>query len=96
MAVTEWKDSIVFLHSVEDGGGKPLLWCAGGAAGGHAKAGARARQAGLAQLENGAGPHGPLTLPTDMPLFCAPAKHMAEDAAPHPVLENSPRSIPIA
>ncbi len=31
---------------------------------------------------------GPLTLPTDMPLFCAPAEPEAEEAAPHPVLEK--------
>jgi DNA mismatch repair protein MutS len=90
MAVTEWKDTIVFLHSVEAGAAnrsygvqvaklagvpKPVL--------------ARAKQI-LAQLESGAGPHGPLTLPTDMPLFSAPA-HAADDAledAPHPVLEK--------
>jgi DNA mismatch repair protein MutS len=48
---------------------------------------ARARQV-LAQLENGAGPHGPLTLPTDMPLFSAPVKAAAGDAEPHPVLEK--------
>jgi DNA mismatch repair protein MutS len=88
MAVTEWKDSIVFLHAVEAGAAhrsygvqvaklagvpRPVL--------------ARARQV-LAQLENGAGPHGPLTLPTDMPLFSVPVKSAAEDAAPHPVLEK--------
>jgi DNA mismatch repair protein MutS len=88
MAVTEWKDSIVFLHAVEAGAAhrsygvqaaklagvpKPVL--------------ARARQV-LAQLENGAGPHGPLTLPTDMPLFSAPVKATAEAAEPHPVLEK--------
>jgi DNA mismatch repair protein MutS len=88
MAVTEWKDSIVFLHAVEAGAAhrsygvqaaklagvpKPVL--------------ARARQV-LAQLENGAGPHGPLTLPTDMPLFSAPVKAAAEDVEPHPVLEK--------
>ncbi len=88
MAVTEWKDSIVFLHAVEPGAAhrsygvqaarlagvpKPVL--------------ARAKQV-LAQLENGAGPHGPLTLPTDMPLFSAPAQNATEDAAPHPVLEK--------
>ncbi len=88
MAVTEWKDSIVFLHAVEPGAAhrsygvqaarlagvpKPVL--------------ARAKQV-LAQLENGAGPHGPLTLPTDMPLFSAPAQSATEDAAPHPVLEK--------
>ncbi|MGO9982598.1 MAG: DNA mismatch repair protein MutS [Rhodomicrobium sp.] len=88
MAVTEWKDTIVFLHAVEAGAAhrsygvqaarlagvpKPVL--------------ARAKQV-LAQLENGAGPHGPLTLPTDMPLFSAPVKHETGDAAPHPVLEK--------
>jgi DNA mismatch repair protein MutS len=87
MAVTEWKDTIVFLHAVEAGAAhrsygvqaarlagvpKPVL--------------ARARQV-LAQLENGQGPHGPLTLPTDMPLFSAPAQSAGE-AAPHPVLEK--------
>ncbi|MGO9172025.1 MAG: DNA mismatch repair protein MutS [Rhodomicrobium sp.] len=87
MAVTEWKDTIVFLHAVETGAAhrsygvqaarlagvpKPVL--------------ARARQV-LAQLENGQGPHGPLTLPTDMPLFSA-APQSGEEAAPHPVLEK--------
>jgi DNA mismatch repair protein MutS len=87
MAVTEWKDSIVFLHAVEAGAAhrsygvqaaklagvpKPVL--------------SRARQV-LALLENGAGPHGPLTLPADMPLFSAPVKATAEDAL-HPVLEK--------
>ncbi len=90
MAVTEWKDTIVFLHAVEAGAAnrsygvqvaklagvpRPVL--------------ARAKQI-LAQLESGAGPHGPLTLPTDMPLFSAPsqaAAHAPEDA-PHPVLEK--------
>ncbi len=89
MAVTEWKDTIVFLHAVEAGAAnrsygvqvaklagvpKPVL--------------ARAKQI-LAQLESGAGPHGPLTLPTDMPLFSAAqaAEHAAEDA-PHPALEK--------
>ncbi len=88
MAVTEWKDSIVFLHAVEAGPAhrsygvqaarlagvpKPVL--------------ARAKQV-LAQLENGAGPHGPLTLPTDMPLFSASQHGGLEEAAPHPVLEK--------
>ena len=90
MGVTEWKDAIVFLHAVEAGAAnrsygvqvaklagvpKPVL--------------ARAKQI-LAQLESGAGPHGPLTLPTDMPLFSAPvnaAEPELEDA-PHPVLEK--------
>ena len=90
MGVTEWKDAIVFLHAVEAGAAnrsygvqvaklagvpKPVL--------------VRAKQI-LAQLESGAGPHGPLTLPTDMPLFSAPvnaAEPELEDA-PHPVLEK--------
>ena len=90
MGVTEWKDTIVFLHAVEAGAAnrsygvqvaklagvpKPVL--------------VRAKQI-LAQLESGAGPHGPLTLPTDMPLFSAPV-HAAEpglEDAPHPVLEK--------
>ena len=80
MGVTEWKDTIVFLHAVEAGAAnrsygvqvaklagvpKPVL--------------VRAKQI-LAQLESGAGPHGPLTLPTDMPLFSAPV-HAAERGA---------------
>ena len=88
MAVTEWKDTLVFLHAVEPGAAhrsygvqaarlagvpKPVL--------------ARAKQV-LAQLENGAGPHGPLTLPTDMPLFSVPGNAACEDASPHPVLEK--------
>ncbi len=88
MSVTEWKDSIVFLHAVEAGAAhrsygvqaaklagvpKPVL--------------ARARQV-LAQLENGAGPRGPLTLPTDMPLFATSPQITAEDAALHPALEK--------
>ncbi|MFZ1109019.1 MAG: DNA mismatch repair protein MutS [Rhodomicrobium sp.] len=90
MGVTEWKDTIVFLHAVEAGPAnrsygvqvaklagvpKPVL--------------ARAKQI-LAQLESGAGPHGPLTLPTDMPLFSAPALAVehAEEKAPHPALEK--------
>jgi DNA mismatch repair protein MutS len=49
----------------------------------------RAKQI-LAQLESGAGPHGPLTLPTDMPLFSAPmqAAEPGLEDAPHPVLEK--------
>jgi DNA mismatch repair protein MutS len=90
MGVTEWKDTIVFLHVVEAGAAnrsygvqvaklagvpKPVL--------------VRAKQI-LAQLESGAGPHGPLTLPTDMPLFSAPvqAAEPALEDAPHPVLEK--------
>ncbi len=91
MAVTEWKDTIVFLHSVEAGAAhrsygvqaarlagvpKPVL--------------ARAKQI-LGQLESGAGPHGPLTLPTDMPLFSFPAQGGPEqklEDAPHPALEK--------
>jgi DNA mismatch repair protein MutS len=91
MAVTEWKDTIVFLHSVEAGAAhrsygvqaarlagvpKPVL--------------ARAKQI-LSQLESGAGPHGPLTLPTDMPLFSFPPQGGAEqklEDAPHPALEK--------
>ncbi len=90
MGVTEWKDTIVFLHAVEAGAAnrsygvqvaklagvpKPVL--------------VRAKQI-LAQLESGAGPHGPLTLPTDMPLFSAPvqAAEPGLQDAPHPVLEK--------
>ncbi len=90
MAVTEWKDTIVFLHAVEAGAAlrsygvqaaklagvpKPVL--------------ARAKQI-LAQLESGAGPHGPLTLPTDMPLFSAPmhAGEPGREDKPHPALEK--------
>jgi DNA mismatch repair protein MutS len=88
MAVAEWKDTIVFLHAVEGGAAhrsygvqaarlagvpKPVL--------------ARAKQV-LAQLESGYGPHGPLTLPTDMPLFSAPSQSAGEEAAIHPVLEK--------
>ncbi len=88
MAVTEWKDSIVFLHSVEPGAANRSYGVQAARLAGVPKPVlARANQV-LAQLENGAGPHGPLTLPTDMPLFCAPAQSPAEDAAPHPVLEK--------
>ncbi len=90
MGVTEWKDAIVFLHAVEVGAAnrsygvqvaklagvpKPVL--------------VRAKQI-LAQLESGAGPHGPLTLPIDMPLFSAPvpAAESALEDAPHPALEK--------
>jgi DNA mismatch repair protein MutS len=89
MKVAEWRDSLVFLHAVEAGAAhrsygvqaaklaglpKPVL--------------TRARQV-LAQLENGAGPHGPLTLPTDMPLFASPALASAGEAdTQHPVLEK--------
>ncbi len=89
MAVTEWKDTIVFLHAVEPGAAhrsygvqvarlagvpKPVL--------------ARAKQV-LAQLENGAGPHGPLTLPTDMPLFSLPPPQTVFEEQPlHPALEK--------
>ncbi|MBI4725558.1 MAG: DNA mismatch repair protein MutS, partial [Rhodomicrobium sp.] len=88
MAVTEWRDTIVFLHSVEAGAAhrsygvqaaklagvpKPVL--------------ARAKQV-LAQLENGAGPHGPLTLPPDMPLFSACAQKPVEESLPHPAIER--------
>ena len=88
MAVTEWKDTIVFLHAVETGPANRSYGVQAARLAGVPKPVlARAKQV-LAQLENGAGPHGPLTLPTDMPLFCAPAKHQPEDAAPHPVLEQ--------
>ena len=88
MAVTEWKDSIVFLHSVEAGPANRSYGVQAARLAGVPKPVlARAKQV-LAQLENGAGPHGPLTLPTDMPLFCAPVKLAAEDGAPHPVLEK--------
>jgi DNA mismatch repair protein MutS len=88
MAVTEWKDSIVFLHAVEAGPANRSYGVQAARLAGVPKPVlARAKQV-LAQLENGAGPHGPLTLPTDMPLFCAPAKHAATDAEPHPVLEK--------
>jgi DNA mismatch repair protein MutS len=88
MAVTEWKDTIVFLHAVEMGPANRSYGVQAARLAGVPKPVlARAKQV-LAQLENGAGPHGPLTLPTDMPLFCAPAKHQPEDAAPHPVLEK--------
>ena len=88
MAVTEWKDSIVFLHAVEAGPANRSYGVQAARLAGVPKPVlARAKQV-LAQLENGAGPHGPLTLPTDMPLFCAPVKHVAEAGAPHPVLEK--------
>ncbi|MGO9484684.1 MAG: DNA mismatch repair protein MutS [Rhodomicrobium sp.] len=88
MAVTEWKDSIVFLHAVESGPANRSYGVQAARLAGVPKPVlARAKQV-LAQLEKGAGPHGPLTLPTDMPLFCAPAKSEAEVAAPHPVLEQ--------
>ena len=78
MAVTEWKDSIVFLHAVEAGPANRSYGVQAARLAGVPKPVlARAKQV-LAQLENGAGPHGPLTLPTDMPLFCAPAKHAAD------------------
>ncbi len=88
MAVTEWKDSIVFLHSVEAGAANRSYGVQAARLAGVPKPVlARAKQV-LAQLEKGAGPHGPLTLPTDMPLFCAPVKHSLEEAAAHPVLEQ--------
>jgi len=88
MAVTEWKDTIVFLHSVEAGAANRSYGVQAARLAGVPKPVlARAKQV-LAQLEKGAGPHGPLTLPTDMPLFCAPVKHSAAEAAPHPVLEQ--------
>src|SRR5208282_4336493 len=88
MAVTEWKDSIVFLHAVEPGAANRSYGVQAARLAGVPKPVlARAKQV-LAQLENGAGPHGPLTLPTDMPLFFAPSQSPAEDAASHPVLEQ--------
>jgi DNA mismatch repair protein MutS len=88
MAVTEWKDTIVFLHAVETGPANRSYGVQAARLAGVPKPVlTRAKQV-LAQLEKGAGPHGPLTLPTDMPLFCAPAKAAHEDAAPHPVLEK--------
>jgi DNA mismatch repair protein MutS len=48
---------------------------------------ARAKQV-LAQLEKGAGPHGPLTLPTDMPLFSALLPLDKDCAEPHPALDR--------
>jgi DNA mismatch repair protein MutS len=88
MAVTEWKDSIVFLHAVEAGPAHRSYGVqAARLAGVPKQVLARAKQV-LAQLENGAGPHGPLTLPTDMPLFSAAPHHEPEEAAPHPVLEK--------
>ncbi|WKW52167.1 DNA mismatch repair protein MutS [Rhodomicrobium lacus] len=87
MAVTEWKDTIVFLHAVESGPANRSYGVqAAKLAGVPKQVVTRAKQI-LAQLEAGAGPHGPLTLPTDMPLFSAPAAHHAADA-PHPVLER--------
>ncbi len=86
MAVTEWKDTIVFLHAVEHGPANRSYGVQAARLAGVPKPVlTRAKQV-LAQLEKGAGPHGPLTLPTDMPLFCAPAK--PEEHAPHPVLEK--------
>jgi len=86
MAVTEWKDTIVFLHAVEPGAAQRSYGVQAARLAGVPKPVlARAKQV-LAQLENGAGPHGPLTLPTDMPLFCAPEKGEVEEAAPHPVI----------
>jgi DNA mismatch repair protein MutS len=89
MAVTEWKDTIVFLHTVEKGAAhrsygvqaarlagvpKPVL--------------SRAKQV-LAQLEGGAGPGGSaLTLPVDMPLFSIPPQVTEEVVPSHPVLEK--------
>ena len=80
--------SIVFLHSVEAGPANRSYGVQAARLAGVPKPVlARAKQV-LAQLENGAGPHGPLTLPTDMPLFCAPVKLAAEEGTPHPVLEK--------
>ena len=56
---------------------------------------ARAKQV-LAQLENGAGPHGPLTLPTDMPLFWRPRNMPPRTPNRIPCWRNSPRSTPTA
>ncbi len=88
MAVTEWKDTIVFLHSVEAGAAHRSYGVqAARLAGVPRPVLARAKQV-LGQLEKGQGPHGPLTLPTDMPLFTAPGQNLAEEASPHPALEK--------
>jgi DNA mismatch repair protein MutS len=90
MGVTEWKDTIVFLHAVEAGAANRSYGVqVAKLAGAPKPVVLRAKQI-LAQLESGAGPHGPLTLPTDMPLFSAPglAAEHAEEAAPHPALEK--------
>ena len=89
MAVTEWKDTLVFLHAVEAGPANRSYGVQAARLAGVPKPVlVRAKQV-LAQLENGAGPHGPLTLPTDMPLFAAPSPGAGEEtAARHPVLEQ--------
>ena len=90
MAVTEWKDTIVFLHSVEDGPANRSYGVQAAKLAGVPKPVlGRAKQI-LALLESGAGPHGPLTLPADMPLFSAPVPvaEAAPEDAPHPALEK--------
>ncbi len=87
MAVTEWKDTIVFLHSVEAGAAQRSYGVQAAKLAGVPKpVVSRAKQI-LTQLENGAGPHGPLTLPTDMPLFSALYSE-AQEPPKHPLLEK--------
>jgi DNA mismatch repair protein MutS len=86
MAVTEWKDTLVFLHAVEKGPANRSYGVqAARLAGVPRPVVARAKQV-LAQLEKGAGPHGPLALPTDMPLFSSPAS--TPESQEHPVLNK--------
>ncbi len=88
MAVTEWKDSLVFLHAVEHGPANRSYGVQAARLAGVPKPiVARAKQV-LAQLEKGAGPHGPLTLPTDMPLFSALLPLDKDCAEPHPALDR--------
>ncbi|MGA7328056.1 MAG: DNA mismatch repair protein MutS [Rhodomicrobium sp.] len=87
MAVTEWKDTIVFLHSVEAGAAKRSYGVQAAKLAGVPKpVVSRAKQI-LAQLENGAGPHGPLALPTDMPLFSGLYSE-AQEPPKHPLVEK--------
>jgi DNA mismatch repair protein MutS len=89
MAVTEWKDTIVFLHTVEAGPAHRSYGVQAARLAGVPKVVlARAKQV-LAQLEGGSGPGGgALILPTDMPLFAVPPQSAPEEVPPHPVLEK--------
>ncbi len=84
MAVKEWKNTLVFLHAIEAGAANRSYGVqAARLAGVPRTVVDRARQV-LLQLENGEGPHGPVTLPTDMPLFDLRSERVSE--AYHPIL----------
>jgi DNA mismatch repair protein MutS len=88
MAVTEWKDTIVFLHTVEEGAASRSYGIQAARLAGVPKPVlARAKQV-LTQLES-ASANGRLPLSLELPLFSATLpSDTAEEQARHPVLEK--------